>query len=259
MGDFLHYITRLDGFMRSRCLEPSQLHVFVESSAPNQLVRFLSHCVPDLAVTLLPGSLHWTRADPLINPWSEAERMRRPAARLVAAACRRVEDWFIPALCAQYEPASDRVRALRPERTERRVVLLARDKGAIWWPHPGAVRAVLRLTPGFQHHWVGTDGESPDVALQVTTLDDALAAMRFVATASLLVGEDTGLATLREILGLPNFYCVAENWRKTCMEPYGYTPAWLFSTSSSGFATTREQLESGLAARWLEWSLHGAR
>jgi hypothetical protein len=81
--------------------------------------------------------------------------------------------------------------------------------------------------------FLGTAVEQPAWLPELHTAPDALAALRLAANARLFVGTDTGLATIRELMGRPSIYCVNRYWHRDVMERYGYLSDDMLAASGS--------------------------
>src|ERR1700753_439509 len=104
IGDFLHYLTRMTAFLSKKRFGPDDLHVFVESLVPDQAEAIFTPAFPQLSFTFLQPSIHWASTFPLLTPSREVDRLNRPAYRYVESlGFRKITDWFLPFLCADYE------------------------------------------------------------------------------------------------------------------------------------------------------------
>ena len=242
IGDFLHYLTRLDAALAEL---PRGSVIWVESSRPAELRNLFRRVAPDVEVRFVPGRLHWTRTVPLLSHADISGRRARPARRLVEReGFRVVDEWFLPTDAERFDRDTGRVRAAFGS-AERRwdTVVSLRDKGALWWPSPQLVQEAISAgtavalgssseLSGYEH--LEKCMSSPDVA----------SALLASAAADLYIGSDTGLATVRELLGRPNVYCVERGWRERWMDPYGYWPVG--EGSASRFAHSPDELRDFL-------------
>jgi hypothetical protein len=248
VGDFLHYLTRLGAFIRDGRFGPGDLHVFVESVVPDQAEAVFTAAFPDLTYTFLPPSLHWVNTFPLLTPSRERDRTNRPAYRHVRGlGFRDVTDWFLPFLCVGYQfdatPLS-RIVAGVPRRDGPYVVVSARDKGFLWWPAAEVCREVHEAVTGARREavYVGTPNERLPGGVTVETLPRVTQALALSYHADLFVGTDTGLATVRELTGRRNIYCVSRFWVEEVMARYGYFDSEAARRTRSAFAFCREDL-----------------
>jgi hypothetical protein len=251
IGDFLHYISKIQSFLRRKHLGASDVLVCVESTVPQRVEEIFRCAFPELSYCFTLGSLHWTRTNPLLLPHSEIERIHRPAYQyLRSLGFRMIEDWFLPFLCSEY--ASDRESLLRivHNRTPfegRFAVTSARDKGFLWWPSEAACVLVDQALPtGVAQVYMGTPNEAQSWMPRLNTppsLRDALAASY---AAELFIGTDTGLATIRELTGRKCIYCISEFWLKEMMVRYHYLDLAELHRTGSVFAYNLEHLRGAL-------------
>jgi len=192
----------------------------------------------------VPARLHWTKTNPLLDVNRAQERSNRPAYQFVASlGYRRIIDWFLPfVLPSTARPEIDRVAALLNETGGTpgpEIIVSLRDKGALWWPSESLCGALQTLAEGYGDIvFIGTTVERPEWQPEMITMPDVLAALRLSARARLFVGTDTGLATVRELVGLPNVYCVTGYWYRELMIRYGYISPAMLQASGSVVATT---------------------
>lgn len=254
IGDYLHYIVRLSGFLEEWRVAPRDLTLFVESTSPQQVSGFLRRCVPELEIRFVPRAIHWTKTNPLLDVEAPSHRRYRPAWQFVSQQGFSIlEDWFLPFLCRDSGVNLDRIAWLRPQTAAPSpdVVIAARDKGFLWFPSEETSRRVGELLPdGARVVHVGTPDERPPWVEEMFTASSVEEALVFACSASLFVGTDTGMATAREMLGLPNIYCMNEYWFRELMSAYGYWPDWLRTRTTSAFAFEPEALYEQVARRF---------
>jgi hypothetical protein len=250
IGDFLHYIVRFSSFLERRALTPEGLTVFVESTQPHQVESLFRACLPEVGCHFVPPALHWTKTNPLLNVDRAADRLNRPAYQYVLrAGARHIEDWFLPLLCDDYPADKARINFLLGGSAGASVFVSARDKGFLWWPSAEAFALVERHTPrGYELICSGTGDERPPWLNKFVTAPNVLAALKLSCAASLFVGTDTGLATARELLGLPNIYCINWYWYEELMVKYRYWTERMAQTSRSRFAFSLPELQAALAS-----------
>jgi hypothetical protein len=253
IGDFLHYLTRLPAFLEGKRFELGDTHVFIESLVPDQAEAVFTAAFPQLSYTFLSPSIHWASTFPLLTPSREFDRINRPAYRYVQGlGFRKITDWFLPFLCADYEfDVSPLLRVIAgiPKRDHSYVVISARDKGFIWWPTKqlfDEVHEVITTTHGAVY--VGTPNERLTGSRDLETLPSVPEALALSYHADLYVGTDTGIATFRELTGKANIYCVSRFWVDDVMATYGYFDAEAKRRTRSVFAFSREDLLMLLAA-----------
>ncbi len=242
IGDFLHYLTRIDAVLE-RTPEPPT--IWIESSRPEAMRRLFEATLADVDVRFVPGPLHWTRSVPLLSHDDLAGRADRPAHRYVAERGYRIAtDWFLPLDCRDLERSVHRLTTLACC-TERRpaAVLSLRDKGALWWPTAELVEVVGRRLDGLA---LGSPDEVArhQAIAPCEAATDVAEALAIALGARWYVGTDTGLATVRELLRRPNIYCVDDGWRDRWMSPFGYWP--VFETSQSTFVASARELFDAL-------------
>jgi hypothetical protein len=240
IGDYLHYIARLDSLLEREEIDPRRLAIFVESTAPQGVMSLFATALPDLSVRFTPPPLQWTRAHPLLDVLSSHDRLNRPAYRYVSGfGFRRIIDWFLPFCCDDCPPAERRLRwllagddAVEPTPS---IAVSLRDKGFLWWPSRDIclhVRNVGRRL-GLPVQFLGTPPERPMWLPEMLTAPDGLAALRLAAAARLFIATDTGLTTIRELLGLPSIYCINEYWHHDVMVRHGYLSDAMLARSGS--------------------------
>lgn len=232
IGDFLHYLVRIDWLLQS--LPKRDIRIFVESTIPSAMKRFFSVAIPDVPVEFLPGQIHWTKTHPLLDVLSEKDRRNRPAIVYVEEiGFHNIVDWFLPFCCdapvmntrrlADLVAASSVPFQFCDEQSEYAVVSM-RDKGFLWWPEE---QVCLELEQKLKEHgystrYLGSEQEDRDWTNNFEQAADVLDAIRICAKAKLLVGTDTGFATLRHLLRMPNIYCINDYWWTDVMKKYGY-------------------------------------
>ena len=75
------------------------------------------------------------------------------------------------------------------------------------------------------------------------TAPDVATALVASLHADLFIGSDTGLATVRELLGKQNVYCVTLFWFDELMVKYNYINAEMLSRSGSKVAKSHSDFE----------------
>lgn len=242
IGDFLHYVSRLDGFLDS-LPRAAEVTVFVEATNPDNVRSLLGRCLAGIHVEYVPARLHWTKTNPLLDPTFAGDRADRPAFRYLAQRADLIEDWFLPSFCQQYPVRTARLDWLRVASPEPAVAIAARDKGFLWFPEESLVRRVAARLGQRGLFSLGTADEALPYLPAFEACPSAEAALIRACAASLLIGVDTGMATARELLGLPNVYCVSEHWLARQMKPWGYWGPEMAARSRSRFAYDGPQLE----------------
>jgi hypothetical protein len=253
IGDYLHYLVRLPSLCERNGLDRNNLVVFVESTVPAAVTPLFRLTLNEFDVQFIPAAWHWTKTNPLLVPVDEHQRVNRPAYQYVLGlGFARLIDWFLPFLCHTH-PSDERV--LQPLLTGRSplgpntVLVAARDKGAIWWPSEPAGAAVhQRFAPRHEVVYTGTENERLPWMSSWWTAPDVATALVASMHAELFVGTDTGLATVRELLGRPNLYCVTPFWFDELMVRYNYITADMISRSGSKVAKSHGELETLLDA-----------
>jgi hypothetical protein len=244
IGDYLHYLCRLDAFLSGMGLGPHDVTIFVESTVPNQVDSLFALALPEFRRLFVPAQLNWTKTNPLLAVNRIQDRLNRPAYRyVVSQGYRKIIDWFLPFILPQDIPISiDRVARLLVEEDVNPgpdLVVSLRDKGALWWPSEPLCKALEHLVGSDgEIVFVGTDVERPDWQPGMITMSNVLAALRLAARARLFVGTDTGLATVREFVGRPNVYCVTKYWYEKLMIRYGYISSAMLDASGSVVVTS---------------------
>ena len=246
IGDYLHYVARFDSFLELSGLDPRRIAVFVESTVPRDVMSLFALALPEVSIRFTPGQIQWTRSHPLLDVLSAHDRMNRPAYRYVKAyGFKRIVDWFLPFCCDAYATSSRRLQWLMEDQASvdpSTIVVSLRDKGFLWWPSREIclhVRNTGRRL-GFPVHFLGTAIEKPMWLPEMFTAPDALAALRLAARARLFIATDTGLTTIRELLGRPSIYCINEYWHRDVMMRYGYLSDGMLGASGSVVAYDAE-------------------
>jgi hypothetical protein len=240
IGDYLHYIARFDSLLKSSGLDPRRIAVFVESTAPHDVMSLFATALPEVSVRFTPGQIQWTRAHPLLDVLSTHDRVNRPAYRYVKAfGFARILDWFLPFCCDTYEPSPRRLHLLLGDSASAdapaSIVVSLRDKGFLWWPSR-EICLHLRNTGrrlGFPVRFLGAAAEKPAWFPELFTAHDVLAALRLAASARLFIGTDTGLATVRELTCRPSVYCINRYWHRDVMMRFGYLSDSMLELSGS--------------------------
>lgn len=252
IGDYLHYIVRFSSFIERQATRWPQLNVFVESTNPSQVETLFQTCLPEVNCRFVPSALHWTKTNPLLDVNRSYDRMNRPAYQYVLSqGFDSIEDWFLPFLCTQYGWDSSRIEFLKEQEgaeSERPLVFVSlRNKGFVWWPACEAFSLLRKHIPSeFDLRYVGTADEKFP-GLEILTAESVLEALRLSCRSRLFVGTDTGFATARELVGLPNIYCLNEYWYRELMVRYGYWTDGMKRFSLSRFAFNAGELETALA------------
>lgn len=237
IGDYLHYIARFDSLL-STGLDPRRLAVFVESTAPQGVMSLFATALPEVSVRFTPGQIQWTRAHPLLDVLSARDRVNRPAYRYVEGfGFKHIIDWFLPFCCEAYDASPRRLQWLLDEASAvaPAIAVSLRDKGFLWWPSRDIclhVRNTGRRL-GLPVQFLGAATEKPLWLPEMMTSPDALAALRLAAGARLFIATDTGLTTIRELLGRPSVYCINDYWHHDVMMRYGYLSAEMLARSGS--------------------------
>jgi hypothetical protein len=255
IGDFLHYLCRIPAFLAQNRCHPADLTVMVESSAPQRVAPLFKAAVPGLNVQFAPAPLHWTRSNPLLVPSSREEREHRPAYEYARGLdATTIVDWFLPLFCREYatDPAPlERIIAGRTP-DPGLVIAAARDKGFRWWPSQDAARLIDASLPSqMRCVWLGTPEEQPTWLSRVET-PLLIEGLRDSWAANLFVGTDTGLATIRELTGKKNIYCINEFWLANLMMRYGYFDDSTLATTHSRFVYDLNGLRRALTAHFEE-------
>lgn len=205
--------------------------IFVESTVPAMVRTLFAEAVPEVKTAFLPARIHWTKTHPLLDVLSEEDRTCRPAYEYVKqSGADEIIDWFLPFSCNFLAPSTGRLERLLPHGKRHafqgpaQIVVSLRDKGFLWWPNQAlhgelCARAQAR---GWNLCFLGTKIERPDWLDELTTTPDVLTALRVSTAAKLFVGTDTGFATIRELLSLPNLYCINEYWWHNVMNRFDY-------------------------------------
>lgn len=250
IGDFLHCLTFVDGLLAESGLRPQDMIVVVESTRPAEVRSLFSGCMSEFDVRYIPGNIHWTKTNPLLNPYSERDRSQRPARLYLADRGIEVfEDWFLPFLAMRYERSTRRIESQFASDLDSTdlVLVSTRDKGFPWWLSDASVDAVHSNVPsGSRVFEIGSDDEILGKFGSRMVARSTAEALAIACSARLLIGTDTGFATVRELLGLPNIYCVSPFWKERFMERFGYWSATMDSRSQSRFAYDLEGLRAAL-------------
>lgn len=252
IGDFLHYLCRLPHYLSANSIDLSKFIVYVESTAPRRVQRMFQLSFPELEFAFVPARLHWTDTNPLLVPDREADRMFRPAYQYVRSlGFTDITDWFLPFLCVDYrvDPAPLlRVAGETIQASRRYVVISARDKGFLWWPTKEIVEELeSMLSEHYQVLYLGTDMEKEMLGSRALQAGDVAEGLALSYHAHLFIGTDTGFATMRELTGKKNLYCINEYWLNELMYSYKYINESMLKASGSVFAFNRGQLLTHLS------------
>jgi hypothetical protein len=246
IGDFLHYIARIDSFQRVRELTPENIDIYVEGTNPANIKSLFNTLLPEFRIQFLRGAIHWTKTNPLLVPASEKDRRNRPAMHYVSSlGYHHIEDWFLPFLCQHYQVSTRRIQSFADDALfkENYVTVSARDKGFMWWPSLTADSIIKRCVPAsYKIFYIGDEHERMPWMKRYLIKPDATDGLRFCANAKLFIGTDTGFATLRELLGKPNVYCISEYWYEELMVAYSYWNEVLAQESRSRMVYDSEDL-----------------
>jgi hypothetical protein len=253
IGDYMHYLARLDSLLHIENLAADEVTLFVESTVPHMVRSLFIAAVPELELRFTPPQIHWTKTHPLLDVMSDRDRVNRPAHCFVEAqGYSRVVDWFLPFCCDELQETDTRLMALMSgtSSSAATLVISLRNKGFLWWPARKAIDDLREL--GAQHKLelilLGTPVERPPWIEDMTTAPDVLAGLRMSVNATLFVGTDTGFATIRELLARPNVYCVSEYWFEHVMLRYGYISDARLAASGSRIAYDAESCADAVAA-----------
>lgn len=249
IGDYLHYIVRVDDFMARTSLQPRAFTIIVESTNAARVKSLFANCLPEFDVFFMPDAIHWTKTNPLLDVNNEYDRRNRPA--FIHAALYGydiMEDWFLPFLCMQYAECTDRLQLFRAQPVQQGTVCIsARNKGCAWWPSAQAIDTLAALLKDRDFYFTGTADEHAGISAHFVSFPSVFDALVHIARAGLFIGTDTGFATLRELLGLQNIYCIDEYWYRELMVKYLYWTDAMARKSISSFAFSLPELQSRLA------------
>lgn len=256
IGDYLHYLVRLDDFLTVHGLAPSDVTIFVESTRPPNVRELFAVAFPDHEFRFAAAAIHWTKVNPLLDCRSEWDQINRPAYRYVKhQGFTDITDWFLPFRCAHHRvslsPLHRIVQSVAPADIldNPYVVVSNRDKGFLWWPTPAGFAVVERAVP--RDHtilYLGTPDERLDGQRDMLTTPEIRLGLVLSLNAQLFVGTDTGLATIRELLGRKNIYCVNDYWLRELMVAYAYMD---LAATKSEFAFDVGQLARRVTAHFV--------
>jgi hypothetical protein len=252
IGDFLHYLARLPHYISAKDIELSKFIIYVESTAPDRVKRMFHLSFPELHFAFVPARLHWTDTNPLLVPHREEDRIFRPAYQYVRSlGFNDIMDWFLPFLCIDYQvdsaPLLRIVNEARPS-PQQYIAISARDKGFLWWPTKEIVDEIESIISGrYEALYLGSAIEKELLGGKVLQAVDVADALTLSYHAQLFIGTDTGFATIREMTGKKNLYCISEYWLNELMYPYKYINESMLKNSGSVFAFNREQLLTNLS------------
>lgn len=247
IGDYLHYLTRLDSWLAAhRAIGGDDPTLIVESTVPHRVAGLFAKACPDLQVEFVPPAIHWTKTNPLLVADRAIDRINRPAYRyVVERGYAGVTDWFLPNFCGHHLAACDRLRPLAAERPidGSYVVISAREKGFLWWPRESVCRRVEAIMGAVGRPiYLGTSSERLPFMHDFVEADDVAGALAISLHAAAFIGTDTGTATIRELLGYGNVYCVNQFWIDELMVRYGYWTPALARRSGSVLARSESEL-----------------
>lgn len=252
IGDYLHYLSRLPHYLLLNEIDTSNFIIYVESTVPEQVMSLFQLAFSNLNFAYVPARLHWTKTNPLLVPYRVIDRTNRPAYRYISSlGFSNITDWFLPFLCANYhteqEPLLRIVNKSAPA-AKQHVVISARDKGFLWWPAKeicDEIKAVIDSR--YDILYLGTDVEKGLLRNKVEQVSDVAKALALSYHAQLFIGTDTGLATIRELTGKKNIYCINEYWLNELMYKYKYLSESLLEASGSVIAFNQDQLLTKLS------------
>ena len=255
IGDFLHYLAKIDDFMCRSGIGHSAVTFYVESTRPSQVQSLFASALGEFDVRFVPAMLHWTRTNPLLVPQRKSDRVNRPAYRYVVEQGHdRIVDWFLPFLCTEYRIDRRRLKRIIEGRSKfsgRYVVVSLRDKGFLWWPRQAVCKTLQTLLPAdYEVVYVGTLDETVSWVDGMVTFANVSEALVCSYHADIFIGTDTGLATIRELTGKGNIYCVDEYWFREFMIKYGYWCEQLSRNSESIFVYTMTELLDALSSHF---------
>lgn len=250
IGDFAHYLAALPGYLKATRCDLADVTIFVEATSPANVAPMLAAALGGAAdIRFTPPEIHWTRTNPLLDPRSSRDWENRPARALVERRVRVDADWCLPPFVRGYRlDPSFLLKLAQPGECGTHVVVSARDKGLWWWPCAASVAAVADALGAIPYRLLGTTDESKPLGRPVETLP-LVDTLSLSLGAALFIGTDTGLATVRELLGLPNLYCVSEYWWTDMLLGMGYLDEALVRRSGSA----RVDSLSELIERVQEW------
>jgi hypothetical protein len=247
IGDFLHYLSRLPHFLSVNKIDPLKLVIYIESTAPNQVKSIFDLTFPELKFSYVPARLHWTKTNPLLIAYQEIDRINRPAYQYVLSqGFYEITDWFLPFLCSDYKIEQGpllRLVSNQTEMAEPYIVVSVRDKGFLWWPTRETCEEIeIKVSPSYRLIYLGTSNESELLGDKVEQRENVAEALQLSYYARLFIGTDTGLATIRELTGRKNIYCINEYWLNELMINYKYINESFLKVSQSVFAYNQAQL-----------------
>lgn len=249
VGDYLHYLVRFSSFLAETGIQPEQLVVFVESTNPAQVETLFARALSNIRVEFTPRRIHWTKTNPLLNVDRALDREQRPAARYVRErGFSEVVDWFLPFCCKELRVDVRALDFLVGSPQPERVCVSSRDKGFLWWPTEAALDRVRAHCSARELMTLGTEDEREPWFPGFRVASSVLEALELASRAGLYIGTDTGTATVRELLSLPNIYCVDQYWIDALMKPYGYWEDTVVGGSRSRFARSIDELDVCLRA-----------
>jgi hypothetical protein len=254
IGDYLHYLTRLDGWLDAERIDREGLTIFVESTVPTQVASLFARAFPILRFAFVPAAIHWTKTNPLLVPDREIERTNRPAYRFVVEqGFDPITDWFLPFCCSEYAPNESplaRIIAARPIAGSY-LVVAAREKGFLWWPRQELCqRLETMVPPDVRLVYLGLPNERHDYMSGFVSATDVAEALAISYHAALFIGTDTGIATIRELTRRKNIYCVTRFWVDELMVRYGYWSDDRARRSPSVLTTSADELLTACIAEF---------
>src|SRR4051794_33410108 len=85
IGDYLHYLCRIDALLSDIVIASERVDVFVESTVPEQVKSLFEVALPEFRLLFVPAHLHWTKTNPLLDVNRKQDRINRPAYQFVAS------------------------------------------------------------------------------------------------------------------------------------------------------------------------------
>lgn len=246
IGDFFQYASFLPAFLDERGIAEDRLELFIEATNPDNVRALFDAMLPVTQVTFVPREIHWTRVNPLIDPRNDRDRINRPAYRWLSTKRTQFVDWFLPHCCKPRLRTTEIISRVPREPWDAAfgVAVSLRNKGALWWPDAELLTCLQAALPDAEFRFYGEPNEAlPGYDVGKSSLMEALAS---VLAADLYVGTDTGLATIRELTGKTNIYCLADYWLQDMLLDMDYLTTDILQKSGSIVANSSDQLISSL-------------